>query len=82
MNNDKLAEEILSRHYSKILANHSKYRTSKDAIEAMQAYHEAKLKEELTLFENWRKDTMPRTFASTEYVINEYIKQRNNGNKG
>lgn len=42
-------------------------------------YHEAKLKEELTKFENWRKDEMPRAFTTTRYVIDEYLKARNNG---
>ena len=35
----RTAKEILSKHYSKILPNHSKYRIAKDIINAIQEYH-------------------------------------------
>jgi hypothetical protein len=34
----KTKEEILKKHYSKILPNHSKYRTRKDYFSAMDEY--------------------------------------------
>lgn len=71
---DKLIDEIL-----KGCEHDGSYIPVTEVKRLMQSYHEVKLKEELIEFENWRRDKMPRTFATTSYVINEYLKTRNNG---
>jgi hypothetical protein len=51
----KTKEEILKKHYSKILPNHSKYRTRKDYFSAMDEYaflREVKYKK---LIEAWKE---------------------------
>lgn len=72
---DKLAEEIFEEQFSdEVFGVSMRYKIRK----AMQAYHEAKLKEELTDFYLWffQKDKDSPYRVNFEKDVDEYLKQR------
>jgi hypothetical protein len=81
MENDKLAEEILNK-WKAIDESLPHWITVRHALKAMrdyaEAYHEAKLKEELIAFAiRWNRSKYITMIKEED--ITEYLKQRNNG---
>lgn len=70
---DKTAEEIL---FNKIPKDAIPKPYQNLTIEAMQAYHEAKMKEELISF--CKSYFTIYNAEETEKLVNEYLKHRNN----
>lgn len=82
----KLAEEILEKQGFKITCHRKDADQINDVFieplfEAMETYHEAKLKNELINFLIWWNENSTKfsIHDSHEHIINQYLKQRNNG---
>ena len=74
MTMDKLAEEIYYKLCQEKIMNWDRKNI---VIEAMQSYHETKLKEELIKYDKYIYNHI-HTGETSEVFINEYLKQRNN----
>jgi hypothetical protein len=80
---DKLAEEIFEQYRddSQFPEIRDIVLTKQQCLEAMQSYHEAKLKEELLKFNSWMCGKQyDGEIPLIRTCIDEYLKQHNNGN--
>jgi hypothetical protein len=79
---DKLVQEVRKVLQSVALHGYDLICAESDIIEAMQFYHEAKLKEELVKYTIWHQDMMFKCHAleeAIEHGVDKYLKQRNHG---
>lgn len=75
----KTKQEVRKILQSVALHGYDLISAESDIIEAMQAYHEAKLKEELMLFLNWMNEVqMDALGGADEILVDEYLKHRTN----